>query len=783
MSLTQYLLEFSLCLALFYGLYHFLLRKETYFQLNRWYLLLSPVLSMIIPFLDWQLPAEPTQSNWDQIMVPLVTDIQQQQMIMWENLGRPADPVSSFTYLDLLLIIYLLGMLWMCGRLLYRTWRVMKLIGQGEQQQEQGYTVVKHQGKVPAASFLSYVFWEEGPLNPERKKILEHELVHVRQWHSLDVLLMEVWVMLKWFHPLIYWYRNSLRLTHEYIADAYVSGMTGNRLEYAELLTRTQPVTVSHQLLHHFNSSIKMRLLMLAKNQSSKWKYLKLLAIIPATALLMVLFAFNLSGELPDPIVAPLEKIERGINDMAHRPVLPQASTSRPLPVSAKEYVLKWGDIECICRNEQFPNYYHCENQSLRPRELKRLVRKEGGFQVYLEGQEQSINELKAISKYMKDMGGYQGQFDEMDQDFNTESPLWKQAEKGDVFRFSFNNGSGDYFEFDVVINNRQEEFVFGSRVELGDYQFNINLTSDRGVAHMDVEDLKRLAKAPLRIMKNNDDYYALKSASISNREALRQDDWSTIRGEALDISRSKAILEAFPGDRVGFSLESEDGEKIEFDVILWKNSSWDGRKREQGVQWGDQYFDSSKVGMITKSELKALMNEDMYLIANGEKIPMKDRTVESHAITMVGNIPQEKKIQTHGVKDYLEKNMDKLEPGRSLNLSWLKTVDGYLTPHMFLYLDYEWKEIFADNPNAKVLGDNTLIIEPATEEDLQKLISLEKFPSYLYEIQIDNQKIEPNYLFRLEGRKPEIEQAVEDQQTVKKKIVIKRGLVNRDIN
>ena len=112
MSLTQYLLEFSICLALFYGLYHLLLRKETFFQLNRWYLLLSPVLSMVIPFLDWQLPAEPSQSNWDQIVVPLVTDLQQQQLVIWENLSHPADAVPSFTYLDLMLLIYLVGMIW-----------------------------------------------------------------------------------------------------------------------------------------------------------------------------------------------------------------------------------------------------------------------------------------------------------------------------------------------------------------------------------------------------------------------------------------------------------------------------------------------------------------------------------------------------------------------------------------------------------------------------------------------------------------------------------------------
>ncbi|PHN08426.1 M56 family metallopeptidase [Flavilitoribacter nigricans] len=774
MSLTQYLLEFSICLALFYALYHWLLRKETFFQLNRWYLLLSPVLSMIIPFLDWQLPAEPSQSNWDQIVVPLVTDLQEQQLMIWENLGRPATATASFTYLDLLVVIYLMGMLWMAGRLLYRTWRLMKLIGLSEQKQESGYTVVRTAEKIPAASFLSYVFWEEGPLSPERKSILEHELVHVRQWHSLDVLLMEVWVMLKWFHPIIYWYRNSLRLTHEYIADAYVSDAAGSRLEYAQLLTNTKAPVPAHQLLHHFNSSIKMRLLMLAKHQSSKWKYLKILSILPVTAVLMMLFAFNLSGELPDPLVEPLEKIERGIQDIAQRPVLPP-ETTETLPAMAKNYTLKWGEIECACRNEQFPNYYHCENQSLRPRELKRLIRKEGGFQVFLEDQPQSITELKAVSKYMKDMGGYQGQFDEMEQSFNTESPLWDQAEKGDVFRFTFSNGGGDYFEFDVVMNNRREDFVFGSLVELGDYQFNINLTNDVGVVHMDVEELKKLAQSPLRVLKNNDAYYSLASARVTNQQALRDDHYKRVRGEALDISKANAILEAFPGDRVHFALESEAGETIKFDVMLREKSSWDGRKRELGFFWGDRYFETRQMIMLSKAELEEMKAEEMYLYANGRKHRMEDVALEENVfIAFRDGKPEIDKKRVSSTKELIELRLPKLEPGDALSLGQMKSVKGYLSPYIFVRIDYDWKEVFADNPNARVLPGNKLVIEPARQEDLKKIFDLTGFRNIFYKIQVDNKVYELDQMDKVEGKTIMLEKDGE-LPPVKNKIIVSR--------
>lgn len=770
MSLTQYLLEFSICLAIFYALYHFLLSKETYFQVNRWYLLLSPVLSMIIPFLDWELPSDPTQSSWDQIVVPIVTDIQQQQVIIWENLSQPADAARSFTYLDIALLIYLLGMLWMGGRLLYRTWRVMQLIGRGRQQKRPGYTMVSTNAKLPAASFLSYVFWEDGPLDTDRRNILEHELVHVRQWHSLDILLMEIWVMLKWFHPLIYWYRNALRLTHEYIADAYVSGLSDTKLEYARLLARSEASMSANQLLHHFNSSIKMRLLMLAKRRSNTWRYLKLMAILPVTAVLMMLFAFNLSATLPDPITDPLKKLEKELNDIARHPVLtPQEAEISP--VAAKNYTLKWGDIECACRNEQFPNYYHCENQSLRPIQLRRLIRKEGGFQVFLEDQPQSITDLKAVSKYMKDMGGYQGQFDEMDQSFNSNSPLWKQAEKGDVFRFTFSNDNGDYFEFDVVMNNRKEDFVFGSRVELGDYHFNINLTNDVGSVHMDVEELQSLVRSPLQVLKNNDEYYSLKSAVIINRNALREDEWPAIRGNTLDISRSNAITEAFPGDRIHFSLVSEAGEKIKFDVMLREKSSWNGRKRDLKVHWGKYSFDMYEPILLTKAELEELKNEDMYLYANGRKHLMKDQEAE---VGRRGSSQPMETLKVRGVKDLLDKQLPDMKSGEALNIDQLKSVDDYLTPYLFIRIDFDWPTIFPDHPHLKIGDNNQLIIDKPTPEDWEKVITLKGIRNGLYRIQLGNYVYDPTALRREKNRLP-LEEAVNQEKMSEQKLIVSR--------
>lgn len=760
MSLTQYLLEFSACLALFYALYYFLLRRETFFQLNRLYLLVTPALAMIIPFLDWELAASSASGNWDQLLYPLVTDIHEQQITIYESLGTQASATWQFTYLDLLLIVYGVGMLWMVGRLLYRTWRLMRLIGRSSQESKEGYTVITPDEHIPAASFLSYVFWQDGPLSPERRHILEHELVHVRQWHSLDVLLMEVWVAVKWFHPMIYWYRNSLRLTHEYIADAYVSAHYGSRLEYARLLTTTPAASAGNTLLHHFNSSIKMRLIMLAKQPSRNWRYFKLLMILPVTAALMLLFSFNLAEELPDELVDPLAKAEQSFNGFVNQPLRLPKTVAAPKVFIEKEYKLKWGDIECNCRSEQFPNLYHCENQSLLPKELRRLVRKEGGFELVLDGAQQPIRELRATSKNAVDMGDHISQLDEMPQGFKTDSPFWKKANKGDVFHFNFTNGNGDYFEFDVVVNNRREEFVFGHLVEMGDFKFNLDLMNNHRVVHMDLEELKKFTETPFRIKKNNSEYYQLKELKLMNAGARRQDSWKRINGDGVVIGNSKAITEAYPGDRLSFDVLSEEGETINFNILIRKNSAWDGRKRDYGMLWGEEEVPM----LVGREELQELLKKPLYLKINEQKFRIDNYEIKVFSRSKLQEM--KKKVAEGGSYRPISREIlspgkyaAEVRPGDQVQLLTPEEVGGYLADRPMFTVDLEWSTAFSDQPHLKVTEeDDRIVIENMQAGDFEKLMDLEGFSYFQYLYEIDGET-HSGYSYSSDKLKERIEQ------------------------
>ncbi|MEN0003418.1 MAG: M56 family metallopeptidase [Bacteroidota bacterium] len=341
-TLVQYLFESSSCLVLLYAFYYLVLRKETFFQLNRIYLLSSPFMALSIPLINIDLSFSTTSQQYP-LIYPIVSNAQGVQEEFWNQMTEPT-PAFQLTVADLLFFVYLLGALFMAIRLGIGLFRLFKLIQKSRRSRQASFTLVETDASIPAASFFSYVFWNQRSLSDEKRIILEHELVHVRQKHSFDVLLMEFCVILKWFNPLIYWFRNSLRETHEYIADSYMSKQIGSAYSYATFLATHSYLSESaHPLANNFAAIVRKRLKMLARGESSKWKYVKYMLSLPLLGSLLLLFSFNLVEQLPDPITQPFRNAEGFIEEMAEQPVISIASE-----ILEEPSLLYWGD-------QQFP--------------------------------------------------------------------------------------------------------------------------------------------------------------------------------------------------------------------------------------------------------------------------------------------------------------------------------------------------------------------------------------------------------------------------------------------
>lgn len=265
MSWAHYMLQVNIYLVVFYGFYKLLLDKETYFTLNRIYLMSAGLLSFAIPYLrfEWFTKQEVVQP----VYISVGQLMGQVSLIQEES--------DTFSTGNLLVVAYLAGTLFFAVRFLLRLRSLNKKL--------------KHTESGDAFSF----FWQKriDAKLPQTDTVHKHEDAHVRQWHSIDVIFFEILSIITWFNPIIHFYKNAIKSIHEYLADDEAAKFQGDKDEYALLLlSNAFGVPVNTLTNSFFNKSlIKRRVFMLYKQRSRKVAILKYGLFIPlfATALIM----------------------------------------------------------------------------------------------------------------------------------------------------------------------------------------------------------------------------------------------------------------------------------------------------------------------------------------------------------------------------------------------------------------------------------------------------------------------------------------------------------------
>ncbi len=256
-----YLILANLYLAVFYGFYRLFLRKGTFFQWNRVYLLGTSVLAFVLPLAEY--PAMGTTTVY-QYQLPTIYlggfQPAADESIGISQLQQQATLMSSwFRWL------YIAGCSVMAAIVLQRifnTFRRLRRPVAGE-----------------AYSFFNVIRVDAALLDKE--SMLVHEQVHVRQGHTFDILWIQVLKVFNWFNPVVYLYERSLRLQHEYIADGHTAGV--NPLAYAQLLV-TKALDADSGLLQHTFSSkhtLKSRVAMLVSERSRKWSVVRYVLALP----------------------------------------------------------------------------------------------------------------------------------------------------------------------------------------------------------------------------------------------------------------------------------------------------------------------------------------------------------------------------------------------------------------------------------------------------------------------------------------------------------------------
>jgi beta-lactamase regulating signal transducer with metallopeptidase domain len=284
-SLFDYILKLSVSLAMVYGFYQLVLRRLTFYNWNRWYLLGYSAVAFLIPLMDITKTLNKNEWNKSVILqyIPVIE--------VNERTTAAAVTARTWTAFDWLFMLLLAGMLVLIIKFAIRYLSFLKvrrgaiLLAEGEAKL---FMVEKD---IIPFSFGNNIFINNQLKDEaELKEIIRHEFVHVKQKHTHDIIWSELLCILNWYNPFVWLIRKAIRQNLEFIADNKVLEQGFDKKKYQYLLLK---VTGNNHfsIANQFNfSSLKKRIAMMNKMKSARAQLIKFLFIVPLIAVMLLAF-------------------------------------------------------------------------------------------------------------------------------------------------------------------------------------------------------------------------------------------------------------------------------------------------------------------------------------------------------------------------------------------------------------------------------------------------------------------------------------------------------------
>ncbi len=293
-NLLIYILKTTLSLSLLYLVYILLFRRETFLVFNRAFLILSALLSFILPHISLPLPFD---LNEDQIhhlsLDRLLSEIPENSYnLVYHQSG--STPIYSGTdhFGTVLGIIYLLGVFVYLLLFLFHLYQISRVGENYTSEYLNGINIVKTTGNLSPFSFFKTIYIDKEKFRPlDLHQIIIHEKVHINERHTFDLLFFELMKAIHWFNPIIWLMARSMKETHEFIADRAVINGGHNSIAYQYLIIKQSVGLRAFSMVNTFShSQIKRRINMLNKARSKNKSLFKILFIIPVLILLLTIF-------------------------------------------------------------------------------------------------------------------------------------------------------------------------------------------------------------------------------------------------------------------------------------------------------------------------------------------------------------------------------------------------------------------------------------------------------------------------------------------------------------
>lgn len=278
-ELFEYFLESGISLALFYAVYWIFLKKETFFSVNRFYLIFSVVFSLLIPFLRIPSP----------FLVTRIVDSSQSL----ERMTPLLRSTQSMGFTNYFWLIYLLGAGILFLRFTFQLLQLFYLVKKYGVEKVKGLHFVFTKRHFSDFTFFQLIFIDKSKLmEDDLDQIIAHEQIHIKQYHTLDLIFVELLVIFQWFNPFVWLYKRSIKETHEYLADDAVIAQGCDTAKYQLLIFERFVGVRLFDLANSFHQSqIKRRITMMTKHKSKGWAKYKVLLILPVLSFLVLAFA------------------------------------------------------------------------------------------------------------------------------------------------------------------------------------------------------------------------------------------------------------------------------------------------------------------------------------------------------------------------------------------------------------------------------------------------------------------------------------------------------------
>lgn len=311
-SLLTIIIQSSISLSVLYLVYYLFLRKDTFFKTNRFYLLSALLISVIVPFIDFSNFLNPSTGLYTVLLDPIT--ITPEGMI-----GTMRENTSIF---QTVIIVYITGLVIFSVRFIYQLLQLALLVRRYGISERDGIRIVFTDKNFSPFSFFNLIFLNNPDIDSMgTKKIIAHEMIHIKQGHSFDLIILEIITIFQWFNPFIWMYRHAIKTLHEFMADEGVlhSGVDTN--VYSALLFEQSTGIQISDLANNFSKSLlKRRFIMMTKKRTTKLARLKLLFVLPlaltmimATTMSPELIAQEKKKELPPPPPKAVKNAEKPI--------------------------------------------------------------------------------------------------------------------------------------------------------------------------------------------------------------------------------------------------------------------------------------------------------------------------------------------------------------------------------------------------------------------------------------------------------------------------------------